>query len=354
MGDHTLEKQAQRIQEVFHGALDSPRDLRSAFLDRHCGSEPDIRREVESLLNAYDEADSILSWLDNLRDNQGVGGFASSDHTGEEISHYRIFEKLGGGGMGVVYRARDLRLDRLVALKFLPRYLISDERAKARFVHEAKAVSVLDHANICTIYDIDETEAGQLFIAMAFYESETLRKRMARGLIPIERAIEIGKQIARGLHAAHEACIVHRDVKPANVLLTWQTSLRTGELVQSQAKLIDFGISVILGEDVVGSPSAAGTAAYMSPEQALRAPADHRTDLWSLGVTLYEMLTGTRPFQGTSTKVILDSVVCDEPAPLRDTRPDVPARLAHVVNRLLQKDPEERYQDAVEVIAALQ
>lgn len=187
-------------------------------------------------------------------------------------------------------------------------------------------------------------------MAMGFYDSETLRQRLTRGTVPTEEVVELVRQIAAGLYAAHEALIVHRDVKPANVLLTRRFSLRSGELVEANAKLIDFGISFVLGPELADSEEALGTPAYMSPEQALRAPVDHRTDLWSLGVLFYEALAGQRPFQGDSKRQTIDSVITEEPSPLANFRSDVSSKLEQVVDRLLRKDPDERYQEASELL----
>ncbi|MCI0559585.1 MAG: serine/threonine protein kinase, partial [Nitrososphaera sp.] len=208
---------------------------------------------------------------------------------GQTISHYKILEKLGGGGMGVVYKAQDLKLDRFVALKFLPPHLSADEDEKKRFIHEAKAASALDHPNICAIYEIDETEDGQMFIAMAYYEGETLKKKIERGPLPIDQTIDLAIQIAQGLAKAHKHGITHRDIKPANVMIT----------NEGVAKIVDFGLAKLAGQTkLTKSGMTVGTVAYMSPEQARGEEVDHRTDIWALGVVLYEMITGQLPFKG--------------------------------------------------------
>lgn len=205
------------------------------------------------------------------------------------VSHYKITEKLGGGGMGVVYKARDLKLDRFVALKFLPPHLSSDENAKKRFIQEAKAASALDHPNICTIYEIDETSDSQMFIAMACYDGETLKKKIERGPLDLPAAVEYAIQTAQALVKAHSSGIIHRDIKPANIMVTGEGTV----------KVVDFGLAK-LGSDVkmTGSGVTLGTAAYMSPEQLRGEVADHRADIWALGVVLYEMLCGRTPFAG--------------------------------------------------------
>jgi serine/threonine protein kinase len=207
---------------------------------------------------------------------------------GQTISHYKILEKLGGGGMGVVYKAEDTKLKRLVALKFLPTELTHDEEAKVRFVHEAQAASALDHPNICNIHEIDETDDGRIFICMAYYEGETLKEKIERGPLPIDQTLDLTLQIAQGLAKAHEHGITHRDIKPANVMIT----------KDGIAKIVDFGLAKLAGQSrLTQTGSTLGTMAYMSPEQARAEVVDHRTDIWALGVVLYEMLTGQLPFK---------------------------------------------------------
>ncbi len=206
---------------------------------------------------------------------------------GSVVSHYKILEKLGEGGMGVVYKAEDTRLKRTVALKFLPPDLTRDPDAKERFIHEAQAASSLQHNNICVVYDIDETDDGQMFISMECLEGETLKKEIERGPLKIEEALDIAIQIARGHTKAHESGIVHRDIKPANILIT----------SDGVAKIVDFGLAKLSGRTMLTKTgSTLGTAPYMSPEQASGGVVDHRTDIWSLGVVLYEMIAGRRPF----------------------------------------------------------
>jgi len=263
---------------------------------------------------------------------------------GQRVSHYQIEEKLGGGGMGVVYKARDLKLKRTVALKFLPPDLTRDEDARERFVHEAQAASALDHTNICTIYEIDETEEGQTFIAMAYYPGETLKKKIARGPLLLDEALDYAVQVAQGLERAHEQGIVHRDIKPANVMVT----------ERGQVKIVDFGLAKVQDVSLTKTGATLGTVMYMSPEQARGEAVDHRADLWSLGVVLYEMLTGERPFRGDYSEAVIYSVMNEEPTPLRSLRPEAPEAVEQAVETLLQKEPGARYQTAEEVITALQ
>ena len=264
---------------------------------------------------------------------------------GRTFSHYKILEKLGAGGMGVVYKARDLKLDRTVALKFLPPHLgvleeESQRVARERFVQEAKAASALDHLNIGTIHEIDDTEDGQTFIAMAFYDGETLKKKITRGPLPVTEAVSMASQIAQGLAKAHEQGIVHRDIKPANVMVT----------PDGVVKIIDFGLAKL--EDatrITRRGTTVGTVAYMSPEQTRGEQADHRADIWSLGVVLYEMLTGELPFRGENASVMIHAILNDEYQPVNELRKDTPVELERIVDRALQKDRQARYPSAAEV-----
>ncbi len=263
---------------------------------------------------------------------------------GQTVSHYRVLEKLGGGGMGVVYKAKDLHLDRFVALKFLPPELTRDEEAKQRFMQEAKAASALDHSNICTIHEIGETPDGQLFLAMAYYEGETLKKPIGRGPLNIDAALDIAIQIAQGLAAAHESRIVHRDIKPANVMFT-----RRGEV-----KVVDFGLAKLVGQTgPTRMGTAMGTVAYMSPEQTRGEQVDHRTDIWSLGVVLYEMVTGQLPFTGDHNVAVATAISQRGATPLTAVRTGVPMELERVVDRALSKKPEDRHQTAVDLLSEL-
>lgn len=268
---------------------------------------------------------------------------------GKIVSHYEILEKLGGGGMGVVFKARDLKLDRLVALKFLPPHLVSveaesDRLQRERFVVEAKASSALDHPNIGVLYEIGETEEGETFIAMAYYEGETLRQKLAGGSLPLDDAVSIAEQIAWGLAKAHEGGIVHRDIKPANIIVT-------GDGV---VKIIDFGLAKLQeATRMTRRGSIMGTPAYMSPEQARGDEMDARTDLWSLGVVLYEMLTGQVPFRGGHESAVIHSILHDAPRPAREVRNDIPFALERIVLRALEKDREGRIGSAFEFANAL-
>jgi len=266
---------------------------------------------------------------------------------GKTISHYRILEKLGEGGMGVVYKAEDTKLKRTVALKFLPPELTRDADAKQRFMQEARAASALDHSNICTIYEVEETPTEgreQSFIAMAYYDGETLRDRISRGPLEVEAAVDIAIQIAEGLKEAHGKGIVHRDIKSANIMVT----------AKGQVKVLDFGLARLTGQTrLTKTGTTLGTAAYMSPEQTRGEKVDGRSDIWSVGIVLYEMLTGQRPFMGDYEQAVVYSIMGEEPEPVTGLRTGVPMELEQIVNKCLDKDPSGRYQRADELIVDL-
>jgi serine/threonine protein kinase/tetratricopeptide (TPR) repeat protein len=254
---------------------------------------------------------------------------------GKIISHYRILAKIGEGGMGVVYKAEDTKLRREVALKFLPKEFTADPEAKERFVQEAQAAAALDHPNICTVHEIDEAE-GQTFIAMAHIKGESLKDKIVSGPLDISSALKIVIQVAEGLQEAHENGIIHRDIKPANIALT----------AKGQAKIMDFGLAKLSwGVDLTKTATIMGTVAYMSPEQAKGGKVDHRTDIWSLGAMLYEMLTGERPFKVTHDQAVLYAILNEDPVPITKIRKDIPQELEKIVKKSLEKDLKKRYGD---------
>ena len=254
------------------------------------------------------------------------------------ILHYKILEKLGEGGMGVVYKAEDTKLKRTVALKFLPQDLSRDEESKERFIHEAQAASALDHPNICTIHEIDETEDGQMFIAMACYEGESLREKIKSqdAGLSVNEAVEIAIQVAEGLSKAHKKQILHRDLKPANIMLT----------SEKVVKIVDFGLAKLAGQTkLTKSGTMMGTASYMSPEQVQGAKVDQRTDIWSFGVVLFEMLTADLPFKGDYQPALTYAIMNEEPPLLANLRKDTSSHLHKIVEKSLQKEPANRYED---------
>ncbi len=262
---------------------------------------------------------------------------------GKTISHYKILEKLGEGGMGVVYKAEDTRLKRTVALKFLAPVVLTSEEEAARFANEARAAAALDHPNICTIHEIDHSD-GQTFIAMGYVEGKSLRDKIASGPLNVDKAIDIAIQIAEGLREAHEKGIVHRDIKSGNIMVTGK----------GQAKIMDFGLAKMTkGQFTNKKRTTLGTAAYMSPEQARGEEVDQRTDIWSLGVVLYEMISGQLPFRGEYEQAIIYSILNEEPQPVTDLRPGLPQGIERILDKALAKDSDKRYQQAAGILADL-
>ena len=253
---------------------------------------------------------------------------------------YEIIKELGRGGMGIVYQAKDSKLQRIVALKFLPFEWACDSLAKERFSREAQAAAALDHPNICTVHEIDEAE-GRMFISMAFVEGESLKSRMERGLVRSDEALGIAIQVAEGLREAHKKGIIHRDIKSANIMVT----------EKAQAKIMDFGLARVIGGPLLTKEGMTmGTIAYMSPEQARGEEVDHRTDIWSFGVVLYEMLSGQLPFKGEHDQAVIYSILKEQPKPVSELRTDIPASLGQVVSKALEKNPDKRYQQIDELL----
>lgn len=338
------------LGSVVVNVLALPENQRAHFLDEVCGSNEAMRTEVESMLEAYSEApayfdslgEGLVPQLDDMSE-MSVDGSAVDPYqfVGKEVGPYHVLDHLGGGGMGVVYKAEDTRLKRPVALKFLPPFLSHDQTARARFMQEARAASALDHPNICTVYEVNETAAGQFYIAMAFYEGETLKQKVSHGALPIDVALDYAIQVSEGLVQAHKQGIVHRDIKPANVMVAPGDRL----------KILDFGLAKLMGSaQITQTGTTLGTVSYMAPEQARGEAVDHRADIWALGVVLYEMLAGQRPFTGDYQQAIIYNLQNVEPQPVTGLRTGVPMQLSRLVTKALAKSPTDRYQRMADLL----
>lgn len=337
-----MDKREQAAQRLFGEALDLPREDREAFLDRACAGEPALRRMVAELLDENDRLSGFLS--DPVYAERGTAPAAAASVTvamGTRLaSRYRIEGVLGSGGMGIVYRAHDEKLDREVAIKKLQFGILSGDQARVRFRREARVLAKLNHAHIAAVHDVIE-ENGVDSIVMELVAGDSLATRTRSGNLSINEATMIALQTAEALEEAHEQGVIHRDLKPANVMIT----------TKGQVKVLDFGLARVLSptdatQTAAETPGAMGTPLYMSPEQAIGQRADARSDLWSLGVTYYEALTGKPPFGGTSTLAILRAITDSPVPPLRSARPDAPALAEQIVMRAMEKDPELRYQHA--------
>jgi serine/threonine protein kinase/Flp pilus assembly protein TadD len=342
------EPQLLRLKDLFDQAVETDPRLVDDFIRTSVSGDPLLERELYTLLDAHSRSSSYFERLAEEMVSDALSALDLTDYDEPAIDettirHYEVLDRIGGGGMGVVFKARDTRLGRTVALKFLPPRYASSTAARARLLAEARAASALDHPNIGVVHEVAETEDGRPFIAMAWYDGETLKARARSGQMSLAEAATIGQQLASALDAAHSAGVIHRDVKPANVMIT-----RAGV-----AKLVDFGIAKFQSADDGESHAAAGTIAYMSPEQTRAEPLDARTDIWSLGVLLYEIIAGQRPFRGTTDADIIAAIQNETLAELSSLRPDTDSRLSAIVATCLSKNPAKRYATAGELSRAL-
>jgi TolB-like protein len=326
-------------------AMALPVSDRAAFIEKACGDDTALLTEVQSLLASTDDASlffrSLADTVVQPTLTAAIEDPALDPHLQKTYGTYRVESWLARGGMGTVYRARDERLDRIAALKFLPSNRVGDATARDRLLREARAASALDHPNICTIFSVEETAGGEPFIAMALYDGETIAARIARGAIPVADSVRIITEIARGLAYAHSRGIAHRDLTPRNLMLT------AGGI----PKILDFGLAsaTVPGE----KHGASGTVPYMSPEQVRQDELDPRTDVWSLGVVWYEMLTGQRPFQGDDASGTIRAIQAAAPRPIRELRPEVPRAVAALIGRMLAPRAANR-PDAPALLASLE
>ena len=346
----------QTIEEIFHAALDQEPDQIDAFLDTACESDEVLRGKVEALLASHQRAGSFIEIPAAGIATRIIENGQADLLVGQTIGHYKISKRIGSGGMGEVYLATDLTAGRKAALKLLPMRFTGDAGRLTRFQQEARAVVGLNHPNILTVYEIGEDHSAH-YIASELIEGETLRQRLMRGGMELSETIDVAIQVADALAAAHETGIVHRDIKPENIMLR----------PDGYVKVLDFGIAKLAEQEVpVTIPidealllvetnlgSILGTVRYMSPEQARGAPVDKRTDIWSLGIVLYEMITGHAPFTGDTPREAMSSILETEPPPLTSYIAQTPAQLQQIVSKALNKEREERYQSAHELLEAL-
>lgn len=328
------------VQELFLQALEREGPERERFVSVATRGDSTLLAEVRSLLTAHGSAGPLDDLRERVLTPIAQRPVSAENLEGGTVLHYEILDKLGSGGMGVVYKARDSRLGRIVTLKFLSTHLLTSDEAKQRFMIEAQAAASLDHPNLCTIHEIGETDDGRLYIAMAFYDGETLQRRIGRGRINLVEALDITAQVCRGLACAAERNIIHRDIKPANLILT----------ADGVVKIVDFGLAKRSDGALTQTGARMGTVAYMSPEQTRGEAVDQRADVWSVGVVLYEMLTGKKPFRGGSDQAVIHSILSEALVAPEEVIPGLPPSVNGMVVRALNKEPTLRYPDAVTLL----
>src|SRR6476661_2137716 len=345
-----------RITDIYHATIARPPEERASFLGDECHGDESLRKQVEAMVKSHERSGNFIESPAFAVAPELLIDERTGDLVGQSIGHYRIESLLGVGGMGEVYLARDERLGRKVALNLLPEHVTADETQLSRFKSEARAASALNHPNILTVYEIS-TDGNRQFIATEFIEGVTLRAWLADGRMNLCAALEIAVQVASALAAAHEAGVVHRDVKPENIMLR----------PDGYAKVLDFGIAKLAEEGRAREDHelattsglqtrpglVLGTGRYMSPEQARGQKVDARSDIWSLGVVLYEMLVGIPPFLGETPSDCIASILTKELPPLSGVLPDVPLKLEEILQKALRKDRDERYQTARELLGDL-
>ncbi len=340
--------QWNQIEQLIDQALEFPPDERTSFIHQNCDADEILRNEVQSLLQSGEEAFTFIQGLETNIVSPSISKLASERFDEKQrvdtvVDHYQITDIIGGGGMGVVYAAIDTKLDRIVALKFLPLYLTRSKKNKQRFIREAKAAAALNHPHICTIYSVDEY-GGQQYISMEIIDGQTLRNTFSSEKVTSFSIVEYAIQISGALAEAHEKGIVHRDIKPDNIMVD----------SKNRIKVMDFGIAQLQTKSgLARERTNIGTLPYMSPEQVNGDKVDHRTDIWSMGVVLYEMIAGKRPFEGENDQAILHSILNDNPEPLNTAKNGVHEQLNNIALKCLEKNPADRYQSMDEMILDL-